>query len=79
MSDNFMVQLASDAERPGLVAEILFEQQLVAVVTADRGDKESFRVQLYPSSQGTHWDLPGRAFMDAIGSAKRALAEPRPA
>lgn len=70
MNDKFSIEVTSVPDRPGLVAEVWWGQELLAELRHEDG---VLRVQLYPSSDGQSWDFPYEAFAVALQQARDKL------
>lgn len=68
---SFIVEVASSPDRDELVAEIWWNDQMVAEVRC-AGDGRQF-VDLYPSPSGTPWSFVVDEWLDAVKEAKYRL------
>lgn len=68
---SFVIEVASSPDRDELVAEIWWNDQMVAEVRRT-GDGRRF-VDLYPSPSGTPWSFVVDEWLDAIKEAKNRL------
>lgn len=73
---NFEFSISSDVDFEDLIADIGFEDNLVALLTQETGF-ENLRIRLYPPKNGGHWDFRFDEFEAILQHAKRRLWELR--
>ncbi len=73
---NFEFSVGSDVDYDNLVADIGFENKLVALLTQEEGF-EKIRIQIHPPTEGEYWDFCLNDFEEVIQKAKKRLFELR--
>lgn len=77
MKENkFEFNVRSDTDYNELIADIGFENNLVAILTQEDGF-ENMRIKIYPSKNGESWDFRLDDFQKVIDLAKKRLWELR--
>ena len=76
MNEKFRVDISSDLEYEDLVADIYFEDQIVAILTQELGF-ENMEIKIYPSKKQERWIFRFSEFEEVIQYAKRRLWELR--
>lgn len=69
---NFEYNVASDVDFEELIADIGFNDQLVAILTQEQG-LENMRIRIYPPKNKTFWDFRLDEFEDIVNKAKTRL------
>ncbi len=69
---NFEYSVGSDLDYEDLIADIGFDNQLVALLTQEDGF-ENLRIQLYPSKNANYWDFRLDELEAIIQKAKQRL------
>jgi len=72
----FEFTVGSDLDYENLIADIGFDNQLVALITQEEGF-ENLRIQIYPPAVGDCWDFPLKEFEEVVQKAKQRLWELR--
>jgi len=75
---NFEFTIGSDVDFENLIADIGFENNLVALLTQEDGI-ENLRIRIYPPKNKEFWDFRFDEFEEAIHRAKQRLSELRQA
>jgi hypothetical protein len=75
---NFEFNIASDVDFEDLIADIGFEDSLVALLTQEEGF-QNLRIRIYPPKNTEFWDFRLDEFEDIILRAKKRLWELRKA
>lgn len=73
---NFEFTIASDVDFDDLIADIGFENNLVALLTQENG-LQNLRIRIYPPKDKEFWDFKLDEFEDIIDCAKKRLWELR--
>lgn len=72
----FEFTVASDVDFEDLIADIGFENNLVALLTQEEGPS-NLRIRIYPPKNGEFWDFRLNEFEQIINSARQRLWELR--
>ncbi len=70
----FELSVGGDIDFKDLVADIGFENNLVALLTQEEGF-ENLRIRIYPPKDGEFWDFRFDQFQEIINRAKQRLGE----
>jgi len=73
---NFEFTVASDVDSEDLIADIGFEDNLVALVTQEDGF-QNLRIRIYPPKNKEFWDFRFDEFEDILHRVKERLWELR--
>ena len=73
---NFEFTVASDIDFEDLIADIGFENNLVAYLTQEDGFK-SMRIRIFPPQNRDFWDFKLDEFVEILNRAKQRLWELR--
>lgn len=73
---NFEYSVASDTDFEDLIADIGFEDNLVALLTQEEG-YENLRIRIFPPKDEEFWDFKFDEFEEVIHKAKKRLWELR--
>ena len=73
---NFEFTVASDIDFEDLIADIGFENNLVAYLTQEDGFK-SMRIRIFPPQNREFWDFKLDEFVEILNRAKQRLWELR--
>ncbi len=73
---NFEFSVASDVDFEDLIADIGFEDNLVALLSQEQGI-ENLRIRIYPPKDKEYWDFRLDEFQEIINRAKTRLWELR--
>ena len=73
---NFKFSVGSDVDYENLVADIGFDNKLVALLTQEEGF-ENLRIQICFSSESKYWDFRLDEFEEIVQQAKKRLWELR--
>lgn len=73
---NFEFNVGSDVDFDDLIADIGFDDKLVAILTQEEGP-EKIRIRLYPPKDSAYWDFPLTELMKIIHNAKNCLLQLR--
>ncbi|MBS0655626.1 MAG: hypothetical protein JSR46_07610 [Verrucomicrobia bacterium] len=73
---NFEFSVGSDVDFEDLVADIGFENNLVALLTQEEGFN-NIRIRIYPPKDKEYWDFKLDDFIDVVKLAKNRLWELR--
>jgi phage pi2 protein 07 len=73
---NFEFTVGSDIDYEDLIADIGFDNKLVALLTQEKGF-DNIRILIYPPTEGDHWDFRLNEFEEIIHKAKNRLWELR--
>ncbi len=73
---NFEFSVGSDPEFEDLVADIGFNENLVALLTQEQGF-DNLRIRLYPPKNLDFWDFRLDEFEKVLSNAKQRLGELR--
>lgn len=73
---NFKFSIGSDLDYENLIADIGFNNNLVALLTQEEGF-HNLRIKIYPQKNGEFWDFRLDEFEDVINRAKARLWELR--
>lgn len=68
----FNFTVGSDLDYEDLIADIGFDNQLVALLTQEEGF-ENMKIKIFPRANGESWEFSLRDFEDVIKSAKERL------
>ena len=71
---NFKMTVGSDVDFDDLIADITFENQLVALLTQEDGF-QNLRIRIYPPKNKEFWDFRLNEFEKVIDRAKTRLCE----
>lgn len=74
----FEFSVGSDLDFEDLIADIGFDNKLVAILTQEEGF-ENLRIRLYPNPDNQYWDFKLKEFEEIIKKAKDRLWELRKA
>lgn len=72
--NNFEYSIASDIDFEDLIADIRFENNLVALLTQEEGF-QNLRIRIYPPKNTELWDFRLDEFEEIIQRAKTRLKE----
>lgn len=70
----FKYTISSDDEFEDLIADIGFENNLIALLTQENGF-QNLRIRIYPPKNKEFWDFRFDEFDDIIHSAKKRLEQ----
>ncbi len=70
----FEFSVGSDPEFDDLVADIGFEDHLVALLTQEDGF-DNLRIRIFPPNNGSFWEFPFSDFEKILNKAKDRLQE----
>jgi hypothetical protein len=76
MENKFNFSIGSDLEYEDLIADIGYENQLVALLTQEEGF-DNMKIIIYPPSKSHTWNFSLKDFEEIILKAKRRLWELR--
>jgi hypothetical protein len=76
MENKFNFSIGSDLEYEDLIADIGYENQLVALLTQEEGF-DNMKIIIYPPSKSYTWNFSLKDFEEIILKAKRRLWELR--
>jgi len=71
---NFEFSVGSDLDYENLIADIGFDNNLVAILTQEEGF-QNMRIKIYPPKLNEFWDFKLDEFEDVINRAKNRLHE----
>ncbi len=72
----FRIDIFGDLEYNDLIADIYYEDRILAVLTQEEGF-DKLRILIYPSKNTEHWDFNFNEFDAVINQAKKRLWELR--
>jgi len=71
----FKIRICSDLDYEEMVADISYENYMVAVVTQEKGI-DNMEIKIFPPGNGlTSWDFPLDDLIKALQSAKNVLLD----
>lgn len=76
MEEKFKVRICSDLDYEDLVADIYFEDQIVAMLTQEQGF-ENLKIEVYPKNKQQAWLFNFSEFEKSLQYAKQRLWELR--
>ncbi len=76
INEKFRTDILGDLDYEDLVADIYFEDEILAVLTQEEGF-ENLRIRLYPPINKEFWDFRFDEFDEVIQFAKKRLWELR--
>jgi phage pi2 protein 07 len=71
---NFEYSIASDVDYEDLIADIGFNNNLVAILSQEEGF-ENMKITIYPPQNSEYWNFQLDEFQDVIQKAKNRLFE----
>lgn len=76
MNEKFRTDIVGDLDYEDLIADIYFEDQILAVLTQEEGF-ENIRIRIYPPKDKEFWDFRLDEFQNVINRARNRLWELR--
>lgn len=76
INKKFRTDIVGDLDYEDLIADIYFEDQILAVLTQEDGF-ENLRIKIYPPKDKDFWNFKFDEFEDVIHHAKKRLWELR--
>jgi len=70
--EHFYNQIASDVDLEELLAQVYFDDEMIAVISQEEGIKKAV-VELWPRTDGKNWEVNFRQFMNAMERAYERL------
>ncbi len=73
-TNGFIVEISSDLNYENIVANILYEEETVAIISQEKG-VGNFEIEIVPSFDAQPWKFSLDDFIKAILLAKKSLIE----
>lgn len=74
IDEKFRIDISSDLDYENLIADIYFENQILAVLTQEEG-LHNLRINIYPTKNKEFWDFRLDQFQNVIDRAKQRLTD----
>lgn len=73
-TDGFVVEISSDLDYEDMVANVLYEEETVAIISQEKG-LDNLEIEILPSIEGKHWKFFLENFLKALQLSKKRLIE----
>lgn len=73
-TDGFIVEISSDLDYEEMVANILYKEETIAIISQEKG-LDNLEIEIFPSAEGIPWKFFFENFLKALHLSKKRLIE----
>lgn len=73
-SNGFVIEISSDLDYEEVVANILYEEETVAILSQEKG-LENLEIEIFPSVEAKPWKFSFDDFLNALQLSKKCLID----